>query len=84
MSDLHSSTEQQKLDPKNFRYKARLGFILFAIFFVYYIGCAIIQTPGFQHIASIPFIGMPLGFALSMGVFPVSWIILIIFFILWR
>lgn len=84
MSDLHSSTDHLKHDQKTFRYKARLGFGLFAIFFVYYIVSATIQTPGFQHIASIPFAGMPLGFALSMGVFPLSWIILAIFFVLWR
>lgn len=84
MSDFHSKSAPPKLDPKSFRYKLKLGFGIFAIFFVYYIGCAIIQTPGFKHIASIPFYGMPLGFALSMGVFPVSWILLIIFFIKWR
>ena len=84
MSDLHSSSDHQKLDSKSFRYKAKLGFGMFAIFFVYYIGCAIIQTPGFKHIASIPFAGMPLGFVLSMGVFPLSWILLVIFFIKWR
>lgn len=76
--------EIPKLNVKSFHHKVRLGFGIFAIFFVYYIGCAIIQTPGFQHIASIPLWGMPLGFVLSMGIFPVSWILLIIFFILWR
>ncbi len=84
MNDLHSATDHQKLDPKIFRRKAVLGFGMFAIFFVYYIGCAIIQTPGFQHIASIPLAGIPLGFVLSMAIFPISWILLIIFFILWR
>ncbi len=84
MSDLHVPFDHPKLDSKLFRRKAKLGFGLFAIFFIYYISCAIIQTPGFNQIASIPFLGMPLGFVLSMGVFPVSWILLIIFFILWR
>ncbi len=84
MSDVQSSNDHLKLDPKLFKRKLKLGFGLFAIFFVYYISCAVIQTAGFQHIASIPFMGMPLGFVLSMGVFPVSWIILIVFFVLWR
>lgn len=79
-----TTTNQLKLDPKLFRRKVKLGFGLFAIFFVYFITCAIIQTPGFQHIASIPFAGMPLGFVLSMGVFPISWGLLILFFIYWR
>ena len=84
MSDLNVSSDYQKLDPKVFRRKVLLCFGLFSIFFIYYISCAVIQTPGFQAFSSIPFMGMPLGFVLSMGVFPVSWIILIIFFIFWR
>lgn len=84
MSSQSASAHGLTLDPKVFRRKVRLGFGLFAIFFVYFVTCAVLQTPGFQHIASIPFAGMPLGFVLSMGVFPISWIILIIFFIYWR
>jgi hypothetical protein len=84
MSQQKAATGQLKLDLKSFKYKRKLGFGMFAIFFMYYISCAIIQTSSFQDIASIPFLGMPLGFVLSMGVFPVSWIILIIFFVFWR
>ena len=84
MSDQNVTIDHPKLDTKLFRRKAKLGFGLFAIFFIYYISCAILQTPDFNQIASIPLWGMPLGFVLSMGVFPVSWILLIIFFILWR
>ena len=84
MSESKTMTETLKLDQKNFRRRAKIGFGLFIIFFVFYIGCAVIQTPGFQAFASIPFLGMPLGFFLSMCIFPVSWIILIIFFLIWR
>jgi len=84
MSDFNASPNYQKLDKKIFRKKVMLSFGLFFIFFVYYISCAVIQTPGFQEISSIPFWGMPLGFVLSMGVFPVSWGLLIVFFVFWR
>lgn len=84
MSDSKVSTNYQLLDNKVFRRKAMLSFGLFLIFFIYYISCAVIQTPGFQEISSIPLWGMPLGFVLSMGVFPVSWGLLIIFFVFWR
>lgn len=84
MSDSKVSTNYQLLGNKVFRRKAKLSFGLFLIFFIYYISCAVIQTPGFQEISSIPLWGMPLGFVLSMGVFPVSWGLLIIFFVFWR
>ena len=84
MSNSNESSNHHKLDKKTFRKKVILCFGLFLIFFIYYISCAVIQTPGFQDFSSIPFLGMPLGFVLSMGVFPVSWILLIIFFIFWR
>lgn len=73
-----------KLTPKSFRRKKILSFGLFGIFFVYYIASAIIQTKAMQHIASIPLFDLPLGLVLSLGIFPVSWLLLIIFFIWWR
>ena len=63
------------------RRKARIYFSLFAVFFVFYVGTAIIQTPECRGVASIPFLGMPLGLFLSLAVFPVSWTIIAIFFV---
>jgi hypothetical protein len=54
------------------RRKARTYFSLFAVFFVFYVGTAIIQTPECREIASRPFLGMPLGLFLSLAIFPVS------------
>lgn len=68
----------------SFARRAVLSFGLFMIFFVLYMGTAIIQTPTFRELASIPVMGMPLGLVLSMAIFPVSWILITIYFILWR
>ncbi|MEW5822256.1 MAG: hypothetical protein AB1782_18830 [Cyanobacteriota bacterium] len=84
MDETKLENEPIKFDEKSFNYKRKLGFGIFGVFFTYYIACAIIQAPEFQSISSIPLFGMPLGFVLSMGIFPISWILLIIFFIYWR
>lgn len=63
------------------RRKARLYFSLFAVFFVFYVGTAILQTPECRETASIQVLGAPLGLLLSLAIFPVSWIIIAIFFV---
>lgn len=63
------------------RHKARLYFTLFAIFFVFYVGTAILQTPECRATASLPVLGTPLGLLLSLAIFPVSWIIIAVFFV---
>jgi uncharacterized membrane protein (DUF485 family) len=67
-------------DATAIRRKARLYFTLFAIFFVFYVGTAILQTPECRAAASIDVMGTPLGLLLSLAIFPVSWIIIAIFF----
>ena len=67
-----------------YRRRVALGFGLFAIFFVFYMVTAIIQTPTLRELASIPFAGMPLGLFLSLAIFPVSWILISVYFLLWR
>ena len=64
----------------NMRRKVLVDFGLFTIFFLYYVGAALIQTPLGKNIATIPALGMPLGLLVSLGIFPVSWIIIIIWF----
>lgn len=68
------------------RYRERmiLGFGLFFIFFVFYMGTAIINTPTFKDVAAIPVMSMPLGMFLSLAIFPVSWVLIIIYFVRWR
>ena len=61
-----------------------LGFGLFFIFFVFYMGTAIINTPAFKDVAAVSVIGMPLGMALSLAVFPLSWIIMFVYIFKWR
>ena len=69
---------------KGYRYHRVLGFSLFAVFFIFYMGTAIIQTPTFRAVAGIPVMGLPLGMLLSLAIFPVSFLIIAFFFIFWR
>lgn len=64
----------------NMRGKVIFNFGLFFVFFVFYVGAALVQTPEFKHIAMIPVAGMPLGLLLSLAVFPVSWLLMIVWF----
>ena len=63
------------------RHKVLVNFGLFFLFFVFYLGAAVIQTPSFKDVA-IPALGMPLGMLLSLLIFPVSWVIMVVWF--WR
>lgn len=67
-----------------YRKRMFLSFSIFLIFFVFYMGTAVIQTPQFKDIAAIQALGMPLGLLLSLCVFPVSWLLIIIYFRLGR
>jgi hypothetical protein len=58
-----------------------VGFGFFAVFFAFYMGTAILQTPALKSVASVPFLGMPLGLFLSLAIFPVSWILIVFFFV---
>jgi hypothetical protein len=64
----------------NLRRKALLDFGLFALFFVFYMGAALVQTPLGEKVATRPVLGMPFGLLMSLAIFPVSWIIIIIWF----
>lgn len=55
-------------------------FGIFAMFFLFYVGAAVLQTPALAAVASTPALGMPLGLLLSMLIFPVSWILIVLFF----
>lgn len=63
-----------------FRGKVIFNFGLFFFFFVFYIGAALIQTPGFETIAMKSIGGMPLGLLLSLAIFPLSWVLMVIWF----
>ncbi len=58
-----------------------VGFSLFGVFFVFYMGTAILQTPAFIAVAARPCLGLPLGLLLSLAIFPVSWLLIVIFFL---
>lgn len=64
------------------RGKVLLNFGLFFLFFFFYLFAAVLQTPTFKDWAVIPTFGMPLGMLLSLLIFPVSWLIMIVWF--WR
>jgi hypothetical protein len=81
MPETNSTHPEAVQDGQN-NYKKRLilGFGLFAVFFFFYVGVAVLQTPAFKAIASLPCLGMPLGLFLSLAIFPVSWLLIIVFF----
>ena len=79
MSDLVSQ-ETSPPPLSNLRRKALVDFGLFFIFFVFYVIAAVVQTPSFRAVAAIPALGMPLGMLLSLLIFPVSWILIVIWF----
>ena len=64
----------------NIRRKIIVNFGLFAVFFVFYVCGATLSTPTFSHVAMIPVFGMPLGLLVSLLVFPLSWILIAIWF----
>jgi hypothetical protein len=62
------------------RRKVRVNFGLFAVFFLFYLGAAVIQTPACKHFAVLPVLGMPLGLLVSLMIFPASWLLIVIWF----
>ncbi len=81
MADAKSiSPELMQEGQANYKRRLVLGFSLFAVFFVFYVGTAVLQTPTFKEIASQPCLGMPLGLFLSLAIFPVSWLLIIVYF----
>jgi hypothetical protein len=67
--------------PVTIGQKAALNFGLFFVFLVFYLGAALVQTPLLKNVAVIPVAGMPLGLLMSLLIFPVSWIIILIWFL---
>ncbi len=80
MVESNASHPDKKTVEAHIYQDAKLNFSLFGLFFVFYLGTAIIQTPACRSIASTPFLGMPLGLFLSLAIFPVSWALIVIFF----
>jgi hypothetical protein len=76
-----SRPAQSTVGDASYRKKLVVGFSLFAVFFAFYMGTAILQTPAFKSAATIPCLGMPLGLLLSLAIFPVSWLLIIFFFV---
>ncbi len=62
------------------RRKVLVSFGLFALFFFFYLGAAVVQTPSCKSIASHPVFGMPFGLLISLMIFPVSWLLIAIWF----
>jgi uncharacterized membrane protein (DUF485 family) len=62
------------------RHRAIVDFGLFGIFFVFYLGAALIQTPSFKALATMQVLQMPFGLMMSLLIFPVSWLLIIIWF----
>jgi uncharacterized membrane protein (DUF485 family) len=67
---------------KAMRHKVVVNFGLFSLFFFFYLGAAVIQTPTFKDIAARPALGMPMGMLVSLLIFPLSWLIMVVWF--WR
>jgi len=77
------SQPDQKMTPAaavDIRSKVLMNFGLFGLFFVFYVGAALLQTPLLKDLAVLPIMGMPIGLLMSLAIFPASWIILTIWF----
>jgi uncharacterized membrane protein (DUF485 family) len=75
-----SSPEPKAIPAQNMRRKAGIDFGLFAVFFAFYLGAALIQTPLFKNVATMQVLHMPFGLMMSLLIFPVSWVLIIIWF----
>jgi hypothetical protein len=64
------------------RRKVVVNFGLFLLFFIFYLGAAVVQTPSFKDVAELPALGIPFGMLLSLLIFPLSWLIMVVWF--WR
>lgn len=78
------TSEASKEAGQNYQRRLRLCSSLFIVFFLFYIASAVIQTPAFSTLAGRPVLGMPLGLLMSLLIFPVSWSIIVVFFVNWR
>lgn len=78
MSDLDVTPRPPPLS--GMRRKVFVNFGLFALFFFFYLGAAVVQTPAFKHLAVLPVLGMPFGLLVSLLIFPVSWLLIVIWF----
>jgi uncharacterized membrane protein (DUF485 family) len=66
--------------PASMARKMFVSFSIFGIFFVFYVGAALVQSPAGKGIATIPVAGVPLGLLLSLIIFPLSWLLIAIWF----
>lgn len=66
--------------PASMGHKVLVSYGLFSVFFVFYLSAALMQTPVGKHVAMIPVAGMPLGLLMSLAIFPVSWLLIVIWF----
>jgi hypothetical protein len=62
------------------RRKVLVNFGLFALFFFFYLGAAVVQTPACKSVATLRVLGMPFGLLVSLMIFPVSWLLIGIWF----
>jgi hypothetical protein len=60
--------------------KVLVSFGIFGLFFAFYVGAALLQTPVGAKLAMVPVAGMPLGLLMSLAIFPVSWLLIAIWF----
>lgn len=73
-------TDQSPPPPLRLGPKMLVSFGLFAVFFVFYVGAALLQTPAGAAVGSVRLGGIPLGFALSLAIFPVTWLLIALWF----
>jgi TRAP-type C4-dicarboxylate transport system permease small subunit len=74
----------EKGTKSRYVYRMVLGFSLFLVFFIYYMWVAIINTPPYKEFASTIVAGIPLGMFLTLLIFPLSFVLVIIYYFKWR
>lgn len=80
MSDQSTNSGGTPPPPLHLGPKVLVCFGIFALFFLFYVGAAVVQTPSCKALAEIPVAGMPLGLLLSLLIFPVSWALIALWF----
>jgi len=80
MSTPDPAIPPQAPNPVSMGTKVFVSFGIFGLFFAFYVGAAMLQTPVGKDLAMIPVAGMPFGLLMSLAIFPVSWLLIAIWF----
>lgn len=76
----HTSPPPAAPPPASMGHKVLVSYGLFTVFFLFYVGAALMQTPAGKEVGMMKVAGMPLGLLMSLAIFPVSWLLIVVWF----